>query len=249
MHDAQNRCSLAIRGLVAGLALSTLPCSANAETPANQDSHETVSSVQEAQQANLATEWGLNTQEWSRYQTLMKGPRGIYSPGLDPLTALGVEARSTDERRRYAELQVHAERQRVEKELAYQNAYDQAFKRLYPDEKIIQLTQPTSPLTSREPTPKRDDRLTVFVQDNCKSCIARVKELQKQNRAFDLYFVDSQGDDERIRRWAIQAGVEPGNVRSRHITLNHDDGRWVGLGIGGKLPAVVREVNGQWQRQ
>jgi hypothetical protein len=52
-----------------------------------------------------------------------------YSPGIDPLTALGIEARSAEERRRYADLQVQAERRRVEKELAYQRAYDEAFAR------------------------------------------------------------------------------------------------------------------------
>ena len=40
-----------------------------------------------------------------------------------------------------------------------------------------------------------------------------------------------------------------GRVRSRTITLNHDAGRWLSLGLPGDLPAVVREVNGQWQRQ
>ncbi|MGD4883772.1 TIGR03759 family integrating conjugative element protein, partial [Xanthomonas citri pv. citri] len=33
------------------------------------------------------------------------------------------------------------------------------------------------------------------------------------------------------------------------ITLNHDGGRWLSLGVSGELPAVVREVGGQWQRQ
>jgi hypothetical protein len=41
----------------------------------------------------------------------------------------------------------------------------------------------------------------------------------------------------------------PGRVRARTITLNHDAGRWLSLGLPGDLPAVVREVNGQWQRQ
>ncbi len=62
-----------------------------------------------------AREWGLRAEDWSRYRTLMQGPLGIYSPNLDPLTALGIEARSDEERRRYAELQVQAEARRVQK--------------------------------------------------------------------------------------------------------------------------------------
>ncbi len=75
----------------------------------------------------VATEWGLQPQEWARYRELMDGPLGIYSPNLDPLSALGIEARTDEERRRYAELQVQVEARRVEKLLAYQRAYDEAW--------------------------------------------------------------------------------------------------------------------------
>ena len=81
------------------------------------------------------------------------------------------------------------------------------------------------------------------------ACVTRVQNLQAQNQPFDLYFVGSLGDDEKIRRWAVLARIEPTGVLNRTITLNHDAGRWLGLGLGGELPAVVREVNGQWQRQ
>ena len=49
-------------------------------------------------------EWGLTEQEWQRYQELNQGARGIWSPGLDPLTSLGVESRNEQERERYARL-------------------------------------------------------------------------------------------------------------------------------------------------
>ncbi|NNA99295.1 MULTISPECIES: TIGR03759 family integrating conjugative element protein [Pseudomonas] len=243
--------------IIAGLATLALAygCQAATEHSASitnsQDTGLGIQNPQGARQTELAHEWGLTPQEWSRYKTVMEGPRGIYSPGLDPLTALGIEAKSAEERRRYAELQVQAERQRIDKELAYQKAYDQAFARLYPNEKVIQISSEPSSLTSSGAVTalKGSGRLAVFVQDNCTACIARVSDLQAQKQAFDLYYVGSQGDDEKIRRWAILAGVEPTSVRNRQITLNHDAGRWLGLGLGGELPAVVREVNGQWQRQ
>ncbi|MBN0274011.1 TIGR03759 family integrating conjugative element protein, partial [Pseudomonas aeruginosa] len=37
----------------------------------------------------VASDWGLQPQEWARYRELMDGPLGIYSPNLDPLSALG----------------------------------------------------------------------------------------------------------------------------------------------------------------
>lgn len=148
------------------------------------------------------------------------------------------------------ELLVRAERQRIDKELVYQRAYDQAFARLYTNEKVIQLsTNPASdPGSGALTAVKGTGRLAVFVQGCCNTCIDRVKDLQNQKQSFDLYFVGSQGNDEIIRRWAILAGVEPASVRNRQITLNNDAGRRLGLGLGGELPAVVREVNGQWQR-
>ena len=54
----------------------------------------------------VASDWGLQPQEWARYRELMDGPLGIYSPNLDPLSALGIEARTDEERRRYAELEL-----------------------------------------------------------------------------------------------------------------------------------------------
>lgn len=192
-----------------------------------------------------AQEWNLDRQEWQRYQSLMQGSRGIYSPGLDPLTTLGIEARSDDERRHYAELQVQAEAQRTAKELAYQRAYDDAFKRLYPNLLPIQPDGPTSSGNAA----RGSGRLAVFVKADCAECAQRVKTLQTRGQEFDVYMVGSQGDDARIRSWAIQANIDPTSVRSRKVTLNHDAGRWLSLGLGGELPAVVREVNGQWLRQ
>jgi integrating conjugative element protein (TIGR03759 family) len=192
-----------------------------------------------------AQEWNLNKQEWQRYQGLMQGSRGIYSPGLDPLTALGIEARSDEERRHYAELQVQAEAQRTAKELAYQQAYDEAWKRLYPNLLPIQPSGSSSSTNAA----RGSGRLAVFIKADCTDCTQRIKALQARGQEFDVYMVGSQGDDARIRSWAIQANIDPTSVRSRKITLNHDAGRWLSLGLGGELPAVVREVNGQWLRQ
>ena len=192
-----------------------------------------------------AKDWGLNTDEWRRYGELMQGPLGLYSPNIDPLTALGIEATSEAEQRRYAELQVQAEAKRVEKLLAYQRAYDAAWKRLYP------ALQPVSLIDSGTSSPVTDDtnRLAVFVKNNCIPCIQRVKQLEAAGTAFDLYLVDSHNDDTLIRTWAKQTGIDPGKVRSRVITLNHDAGQWLSLGVPGELPTVLRKVNGQWQRQ
>jgi integrating conjugative element protein (TIGR03759 family) len=230
--------------LVALMGLWITQANADVSTSTIRNSANTSLNNQDAADVR-AQEWNLDRQEWQRYQSLMQGSRGIYSPGLDPLSTLGIEARSDDERRHFAELQVKAEAQRTAKELAYQRAYDEAFKRLYPNLLPIQPDGSSSASNA----PRGSGRLAVFIKADCAECTQRVKALQARQAEFDVYMVGSQGDDARIRSWAVQANIDPTSVRSRKITLNHDAGRWLSLGLGGELPAVVREVNGQWLRQ
>ncbi|AKK01067.1 TIGR03759 family integrating conjugative element protein [Pseudomonas citrulli] len=190
-----------------------------------------------------AATWGLSEQEWSRFEQIQAGPRGFWSPTLDPLTALGVEAESDQERQRYAELQVALEAKRAERELAYQNAYTAAWAKLFPGLLPIQGMASASPANS--PVAPRP---ALFVKDHCQPCVVEAQRLQNSDAAFDIYLVGSQGDDERIRTWARQAGIDPVRVQRRQITLNHDRGHWLSLGASGPFPVTFQQVNGQWQR-
>jgi len=194
-----------------------------------------------------ARDWNLGAEEWARYRALMQGPLGIYSPNLDPLTALGIEARSNQERQRYAELQVETEALRVEKLLAYQRAYDDAWQRLHAD--IPRVILPDAGPEFSPITPATSGRIAVFVKDACPVCDQSTLRLQAAGMAFDIYVVDSRADDARIRAWAQRIGIDPAKARSGQITLNHDSGRWQSLNLQGDLPAVVRQVGNQWQRQ
>ena len=97
--------------------------------------------------------------------------------------------------------------------------------------------------------PAAGERRAVFVKDACSACDHAVQRLQAAGVGFDLYLVGSHNDDALIRRWARRIGIDPAKVSSRTITLNHDAGRWLLLGLSGDLPAVLQKVNGQWQRQ
>ncbi|MCP2072815.1 UNVERIFIED_ORG: integrating conjugative element protein (TIGR03759 family) [Pseudomonas lini] len=210
----------------------------------------TQSRIQDTQSAPLgrshseqAASWGLTEQEWTRFEQIQAGPRGFWSPNLDPLTALGVEAQTDQERQRYAELQVALEAKRAERELAYQNAYTAAWAKLFPG--LLPIQGMASPLpVSSSVVPRQ----ALFVEDQCPACTAEAQRLQSSDTAFDIYLVGSQGEDERVRRWARQADINPAKVQRRQITLNHDRGRWFSLGAPGPLPATFQQVNGQWQR-
>ncbi|GLU39187.1 integrating conjugative element protein [Pseudomonas sp. NBRC 100443] len=230
--------------VIAGLLVCGLVLGMDSRTSPTHDSRErpTLTETSGEQQAR---DWGLNTDEWARFQALMRGPLGVYSPHLDPLSALGIEARSDEERRHYAELQVQAEARWVEKLLAYQHAYDDAWQQLYPAaSRVMPLDVSTMPIAS-----STNERAAVFVKDECPACDQVVRQLQAAGMEFDIYLVGSHADDAQIRSWAQRVGVNPSKVRARHITLNHDAGRWLLLGQPGELPAVLHQVNGQWQRQ
>ncbi|MBI6131558.1 TIGR03759 family integrating conjugative element protein, partial [Serratia marcescens] len=93
------------------------PLSQAAQQSAIENSQATLSEIQQSQAnktAQQGRQWGLSGEEYQRYQQLMDGPRGTQSPGLDPLTALGIEAQSDAERKKYAQLWVKQEFARTE---------------------------------------------------------------------------------------------------------------------------------------
>lgn len=215
---------------------------------ANQSYSSITESTQKKYQEEQASHWGITEQEWQRFEEIKKGPRGHWSPNLDPLTTLGIEAETDAERQKYAELQVKMEFERVEKELAYQRAYTAAFKRLYPNRLPVEnLGKPKA--TNSSMSMATSQRFSVFIKQNCAACNKHVKDLQKTNASFDIYMVDSNNDDSAIRKWATNVGINPQKVLSKSITLNHGSKLWKTVGNDSiPLPATFQEVNGQLVR-
>ncbi|MDH4572853.1 TIGR03759 family integrating conjugative element protein [Salinicola acroporae] len=174
-----------------------------------------------------AEAWGLNQQEYRRYESIMEGPRGTWSPDLDPLTALGLEARSQAERQKYAEKLVETERARVEAELAFQRAYDDAWQRLYPNDMPVNSfstrdgEDATRSVFGSDPGASSQRLNVVVATEGCDQCDATVKRLLSSGAAMDIWVLDSNGDDDRIRSWAAQVGIPPAKVRTGTVTLNH----------------------------
>lgn len=186
------------------------------------------------------TAWGLSDKEWQQYQQVLKGPRATQSPGIDPLMALGLEAKSASERRRFAEMWVREEYARVEKELAFQREVDAAWKRLYPNTLSVNMGNASGIAHDTQ------GRLALFVQRNCVQCDARLNAVLADNRPVDIYLVDSAGSDETIRQWALSHHIPVDRVRSRQITLNHDNGYWLKYGQG-RMPVVLQQGASGWQ--
>lgn len=222
------------------LALVMLSSQALAGTDISvvENSQTTQSQTQSLQQK--AGEWGLSPEDYQRYQQLMNGPRGIQSPGLDPLSALGIEARTPAERRQYAEKWVKEEFARTQKELDFQREINTAWQRLYPDRLPVNLGNAAG--VARD----TGGRLALFVKSkNCPTCDARVSAVLSDNRPVDIYLVDSEGSDDKLRQWARAHRIPAEKVRSRQITLNHDGGRWLRFGDG-MMPVLLQQGEKGW---
>ncbi|WP_416777259.1 TIGR03759 family integrating conjugative element protein [Xenorhabdus budapestensis] len=221
-------------GLLMWLLLSN---SVWAATPTPLASQQTQSA--ESQQHSLksqAEQWQLSAGEYQRYQHLMNGPRGIQSPGLDPLTTLGIEAESDVERRRYAEQWVKSEFARTEKELRFQREVDAAWQRLFPGVLPVNMGK----------SHEANGRLALFVRvKDCPQCEIRLADVLAAKQPVDIYLVDSQGNDDTLRQWAKNHHIPVERVRNRQITLNHDTGYWFRFGKG-LMPVLLRQGEQGW---
>lgn len=232
-------CSLLFFGLS---ILSTVACAevANSST-SNSSTLETPQEISSQQQSHQnAQQWGLSDTEWQKYQQLMQGKRGVQSPGLDPLTTLGVESDNPADRRRLAELWVKEEYQRTEKELEFQREVNAAWNRLYPNALAVNMGNAAGIAHDT------NGRLALFVSNNCSRCDARLAAVLADNRPVDIYLVGSDGKDDTVRQWAISHNIPIDRVRSREITLNHDSGLWLQYGQG-QMPVILQQGENGWQ--
>lgn len=233
---------------ILNLALIMFCCSAQANTQVfNSKGEQTEAPAQNVQQSSVqdlqqqAGQWGLNKDDYQRYQSLINGPRGIQSPGLDPLSTLGIEARNQAERRKYAEKWVKEEFARTQKELDFQREVTAAWRRLYPETLAVNMGNAAGIAHDT------GGRLALFVKSaGCGQCDARLAAVLADNRPVDIYLVDSQGEDGELRDWAKDHHIPLDRVRSRQITLNHDGGRWMRFG-NGMMPVVLQQGENGWQ--
>jgi integrating conjugative element protein (TIGR03759 family) len=251
-------------GIVGFCLCTILPVNADDGPVPNLQSSNTLeveqSSTQQIEsQTSRAEQWGLDITEWQRYEFLMHGIRGSVSPAtLSPIEALGIHARTADERRRYAEKWAVMMRDDAERILAFQRAYDDAQRRLFPNGLLIDANALASAATSQTATEKLtwqpDDRVLFFTGTQCPHCDAVLERLVSQINRFagiDLYLIDvSIGEESRIRDWAAAKNIDPQWVSDHRITLNIDAGALNQVAgqtgqLGQDLPVLILRREGQ----
>ncbi len=239
--------------LVAALALCGSAAQANTGDAVSKTSRTEVetSRLTPTERAEVE-QWDLTESEWLRYKTLMQGIRGRLSPDISPIEALGIHARSEAERRYYAERWARALRDDTERVLAFQRAYDAAWKALYGEEPLIDLSRLAQARSAALLRP--GDRVLFFAASGCGACGPVLETLlakleRTPNLGLDIYLVDSANDDTKVRTWANDHRVPPQLVRSRAVTLNHDNGALARLsGFTGSVPYLARRRGGEFSR-
>lgn len=193
--------------------------------------------------SEAAQQWGLSDTEYRQYLKLMAGQRGQWSPGLDPITALGVSTDSAAERRRFAELFVKAEFERTRKELAFQVAVDDAWQRLYPQ--TPRLSTNGLPQQAQAGGPFSQRTALILRLGSTTGRNRLIKLLQGHPGQLDVHVVGARGNDAALRDWAADVPLLEQALAEGRATLNHGDQFRTDV----DLPAIYRRDGvGQWAR-
>lgn len=180
----------------------------------------------------LAKQWMLKESDWIKYRNIMSGPRGIWSPGLDPITALGVSEEDTEERKRYAKIWQEVESKRVILELAFDVERQEAGKRSNGDMLAIDNRKWISEWNNKQARITKQVLLFVDSEcmDGCKEVFESVWNSISRNARLDIFFRIG-ATAEKIAKWASYMEIDPSTVSKRAITLNFDNEKSTRLNV------------------
>jgi len=238
-----------LAGTVVGLLQATSVFATDTASTMTTDTRATASSpttsTLDPGELARARAWDLTEAEWSRYRSLLQGIRGSVSPPtLSPVEVLGIHARDETERRHYAERWAVLMREDVDRILAFQRAYDEAGRRLFGAEPLIDPAR-LPPAEEGSAALAPGDRVLLFTRPDCAPCDALLERLLRRLdtlAGLDIYLAEVKAGDERaVRDWATRHGIEPERVKRRQVTLNFAAGTLAELGHDrGPLPYVLR---------
>ena len=167
--------------------------------------------------------WNITQKEWNRYQSIMRSTGKFLWKNKDPITVLGLNARSVQERNRFAKLLAIREHKKIRAEILLSRAFRTQTMKLY-GHKIIDLSKlgglplQNTPVTNG---PHFGDRYILFINTHCTECDAVVKNVRDNlgiGVSLDLEFKNDTRQE--IVTWAKKQNITPSVVRSKRITLN-----------------------------
>lgn len=184
-----------------------------------QDSEST--EVLSEEEKSLAKQWMLKDTDWVKYKRIMEGPRGTWSPGLDPLTALGVMETDQEERERYAEIWIKVETRRSELEIAFEVERRAAGKRIHKNQSIVNNVAWKKEWQEKRTEIKKIVNLFIDVScmEECFIFYSGLRSSISHNSRMDIYFNEGASSED-IGIWARFMKIDTSEVSARKITLN-----------------------------
>lgn len=190
--------------------------------------------------------WQLTDEEWVTYEELKKkSPWSVWENHASPLAMLSYYSSSMEEKRRYARIEAELDTWRQYSVTEFQTLYDK--ERAIVHERYVEYIQKRLPTLA---TLKPYDKLSLFVNAgdcdaHCRSLVTRVLKTQAK---VDVYVIGAS-NDQVIFKWAESASIPVERVKTKEITLNHDNGLYKIISpIGGvplpKLPALFKQSAG-----
>ena len=175
--------------------------------------------------------WNISTDDWIRYEQIMQGEGQYLWKDLDPITVLGLNARSASERNRYAEKLAKLEFTNAQKVILLDRAYNKAFHELYGklpvvDPSKLNIGRAKASLLSVPKTSVKTefgDRYIAFVNTQCSSCNRMVEQVLGSLQlgvSLDIHF--KKDSRQAITQWANKQGISAESVEVGTVTLNPD---------------------------
>jgi integrating conjugative element protein (TIGR03759 family) len=190
-----------------------------------------LSSVKSITSDDQSRIWDISVDDWKRIEQIMLGKGQFLWKDLDPITVLGLNARSDNERKNYAEKLAKLEFTNAQKVILLDRAYNKAFHALYGklpvvDPSKLNIGQAKASLFAVPTSSVKGefgDRYIAFVNTQCSACNSVVKQVLGSLQlgvSLDIHFKNDSR--QAITRWATKQGISPESVEVGTITLNPD---------------------------
>jgi integrating conjugative element protein (TIGR03759 family) len=181
------------------------------------------------QQLHDAEIWGLTSDEEKRYVQLMKNRSNVYYEGLrmTPIDILGLNSQNDSERLHFAELAAKQEAIKVTQNLAWNNAFHEAYNKLFKGIPVVGDFDPApfSPHAYKPLILSAGESLYLFIKDDdaIKTVLMILIEAiqASPNTQLNLLFLDM--DEGAIQTWANRHEVPRALVHGKRITLNQGE--------------------------
>lgn len=167
----------------------------------------------------IARNWNLNAEDWVKYKYIMKYmPRGNWTPGLDPLLALGNLSKDTRDQARYARIENDLQINRQKREAAFADMGQQVVPKV---EKPKATGRITGKLGGQY---KRLKTLFVDMKSCDNSCILFVTRAVISTSAnTKLNIVATGGTNEDLMQLLIKAGSNEKHIQKMNFNLNAEE--------------------------